>query len=263
MLNRIRKWVRGSAWYNYNQVGRDRWIAKEVQEVKAGSTVLDVGAGSAPYRPLFAHCDYQTQDFAQLAPDQLRGLQGYSQITYVCDATAIPVPAGTFDVVLCTEVLEHVPDPKALVQELSRILKPKGTLLMTAPLGSGLHQEPYHYYGGFTPFWFQRFLTEAGFTNIQCLPNGGFYRLYGQETMRLSRMLAVQHNPFWLAPLLLPIWTVSILAAIVMPPLCVLLDRLDTTPRFTCGYHIKAERSEHSPRATPTVGSGLGLPGQA
>jgi len=109
--------------------------------------VLDVGAGSCPYRGLFAHCEYRAQDLAPLRGDQLRH-GAYGQLDYVSDLAAIPVPDGSFGAVLCTEVLEHHPEPITVVKELARILEPGGKLILTAPLGSGIHQEPYHYYGG-------------------------------------------------------------------------------------------------------------------
>src|SRR5262245_22280792 len=118
----------------FNLRNRDRWVAAQAVEVPAGSRVIDVGAGSAPYRSVFRHCEYKTQDFKQLEDAQLRDGQ-YAVIDFVCDAKSIPVPNGSFDVVLCTEMLEHHPEPIAVVRELSRILAPGGRLLLTAPLG--------------------------------------------------------------------------------------------------------------------------------
>ncbi len=242
MLGAVRRWVQGSRIYNYNQVERDRWMARMAAGVPAGNSVLDLGAGSAPYRPLFAHCAYRTQDFAQLAPDQLLGRTGYAQIDLVSDATAIPLPDSSVDVVVCTEVLEHVPEPIAVVREISRITKPGGLLLMTAPLGSGLHQEPYHFYGGYTPYWYQRFLAAYGYDDIDCAPNGGFFRLYGQETVRLARMLYPLRHRWWIAPLLVPAWLAACASAVAMPPLCAAADGLDPRPQFTAGYHVRARR---------------------
>ncbi len=116
----------------FNQLLRDRWMTEQANQVPEGSRVLDVGAGSSPYRRLFAHCDYHTQDFAQLNAEQLRH-GGYGPIDYVSDATAIPVPDAGFDLVLCTEMLEHVPEPIRVIRELARILKPGGRLLLSAP----------------------------------------------------------------------------------------------------------------------------------
>lgn len=230
----------------FNLFNRDAWIATQAALVPAGSRVLDVGAGSCPYRGLFDHCEYRTQDFQQLSGDQLR--QGaYGRIDYVCDATVIPVEDASFDVVLCTEVMEHIAEPLKLIHEFSRILKPSGLLLLTAPLGSGIHQEPHHYYGGFTPFWYRRFLPEQGFTDISVDPNAGSFAFYSQESLRFlqstqpwrlrsSMVVRLLWAPFWFG--LLPV-----LGGLV-PIAAHALDKYDHEQRFTVGYHVKARKQD-------------------
>lgn len=46
---------------------------------------------------------------------------------------ALPFPAGSFDYIICTEAIEHTPDPAKAVSELCRVLKPGGTLVLTVP----------------------------------------------------------------------------------------------------------------------------------
>lgn len=244
MFDVIRKWLGRSSLYAFNLVNRDRWVASQATILSAGSRVLDVGAGSCPYRHLFIHCEYRTQDFTGLQGEQLRH-GGYGAIDYVCDATAIPVPNGSFDAVLCTEMLEHVPDPVAVVQELARVLNPGGRLLLTAPLGSGIHQEPHHYYGGFTPYWYQRFLAQAGFCDIRIEPNSGSFMFFSQESLRF--LLATR--PFARLPLLvsllwLPAWVCLLpVLGVAIPLACHRLDEYDRERRFTVGYHVTATRS--------------------
>jgi ubiquinone/menaquinone biosynthesis C-methylase UbiE len=244
MLSAIRSVFANSDFFAFNVRNRVIWVANQATMVPAGSRVLDVGAGSAPYRALFAHCDYKTHDFVQLKDAQLR-YGRYAPIDFVSDAKSIPVPDASFDAVLCTEVLEHVPEPIAVVRELGRIVAPGGRLILTAPLGSGIHQEPYHFYGGYTPYWYQRFLKEAGFESVAVTANAGTLRHVSQETIRFVRMT----RPFsmaapWCGQLLwLPVWLVlAPVLALGVPLAAKFLDRFDREQRFTVGYHVTAIR---------------------
>jgi SAM-dependent methyltransferase len=244
MLSDLRRRFAASDLLAFNLRNRDRWIAEQAARVPAGSKVLDVGAGSAPYRALFAHCDYKTQDFSQLRDDQLR-YGGYAPIDVVSDANAIPVPDASFDVIICTEVLEHVPEPIAVVREFGRIVAPGGCLILTAPLGSGIHQEPYHFYGGYTPYWYQRFLQEAGFDSVAITANAGTLRHVAQETIRFVRMTRPLgfDAPWYVQLLWLPFWLIlAPILALGVPLAAKLLDRFDREQLFTVGYHVTAIR---------------------
>jgi ubiquinone/menaquinone biosynthesis C-methylase UbiE len=246
----IRSLLKRSAILNFNQVERDRWIVGRAAAVPPGSRVLDVACGSSPYRALFAHCEYRTQDFAQLPPEELRGGKGYAAIDYVCDAAAIPVPDASFDVAVCTEALEHFPEPERVVREIARLLKPGGLVLLTAPLGSGIHQAPHHYFGGFTPFWYRRVLAAVGFAEPEVAANGGFFKHYGQESIRFARLLAPwRHPPLAALAVALPWLLLLPWLAALCPLLCHLLDRLDRERGFTVGYLVAARRAGAPPAA--------------
>jgi len=64
----IKNQFKKSKVFNFNVVNRDNWIKKEAAKIPKGLKILDVGAGSSPYRNLFKHCEYITQDFCQLDP---------------------------------------------------------------------------------------------------------------------------------------------------------------------------------------------------
>lgn len=230
-------------YYAFNQYNRDIWMQEKAKEIAKDSIVLDIGAGSAPYRNLFNHCDYKTQDFAQLKENQLRGLKGYNRIDYISDIVNIPIAEGSIDTILCTEVLEHVPFPILAIQEFSRLLKNDGILLLSAPLGSGIHQEPYHYYGGYTPYWYSKFLTANGFIIMELKPNMKFYSFFSQEFIRFI----FRTKPWGSFQNLIftPIWLLLIPFMVIIPLFAPLLDTKDTLSDFTVGYFVKAIKKEN------------------
>lgn len=233
-------------FFEFGVAERERWIEAQASSLPAGSRVLDVGAGPCQYRPLFKHCDYRTQDYCQHEASShgpFAESWHYGALDYVSDATAIPVDDGSFDAVICTEVLEHVLEPALVLQEISRILRDGGRLILSAPLGSGLHQEPDHYYGGFTPYWYQHHLHRLGFDHIDVVPNGGFFKHYGQESQRFSALIDPRRLPGKWRAVLAPAWLLTVpWFRLVLPITCHFLDRLDVHKAFTVGYHVTAVR---------------------
>jgi SAM-dependent methyltransferase len=94
------------------------WL--EAQDVR-GLRVLDVGCGDRPYEELLSGA-------AEIVGFDVPG-NPHADLHGSIDA--IPVEEASFDVVLCLQVLEHVPDPAAAVRELRRVVKPGGRVLLS------------------------------------------------------------------------------------------------------------------------------------
>lgn len=183
-----------SSVVNKNERARQIWVEKILSELPAGSKILDAGAGEQQYKKYCSHLNYTSQDFGNYKPEELdNGLQmekwDYGKLDIICDITNIPVEDASFDAILCTEVFEHIPEPIAAIAEFSRILKPGGTLIVTAPFCSMTHFAPYHFYSGFNKYFYETIYPKHGFNIVQMTPNGNYFDYMLQETARLPHLM--------------------------------------------------------------------------
>lgn len=141
--------------------------------------MLDVGCGDRPYAPIFTNIKryvgiehpgavVNVEDALRVSFVRLNGI-----VDTFADAKEIPFVNESFDCCLCTEVLEHVPDPSQMLDEIRRVVKPGGKLLLTVPFVGELHQTPYDFWR-FTPFGLRSLFTKAGFEIEKIHPRGNF-----------------------------------------------------------------------------------------
>src|SRR5437660_9211290 len=102
--------------------------------------VLDVGCGDKPYRHFFRRA---TEYFGTETRHTFAKTRVFDVVAL---GEALPFASASMNGILCTEVLEHVPEPGLFLNELCRVLAPGGTVLLTTPQTWGLHEEPYDFY---------------------------------------------------------------------------------------------------------------------
>ena len=174
-----------------NQSIRDQWIIEKLSEIPSQNKLLDVGAGQQPYKKYCQHLEYVSQDFAAYNPKESPvGLQmkewEFGDLNIISDIISIPEPDSSFDAILCSEVIEHVPNPVLALKELSRLLKKNGYIILTAPFCSLTHFAPFHYSTGFNRFFYETHLPSFDLQIIEMSPNGDYFEYLAQELYRLD-----------------------------------------------------------------------------
>ena len=173
-----------------NEADRVEWIEKTLKGIPAGSRILDAGAGELHFKKFCSHLNYVAQDFGKYdGKGDGKSLQmeswDQSKLDIVCDIIEIPEPDNSFDCIMCIEVFEHLPNPILAVKEFSRLLKPSGKLIITAPFCSLTHFSPFHFSTGFNIYWYEKILNEFGFKIIEIKQNGNYFEYLAQELRRL------------------------------------------------------------------------------
>ena len=138
------------------------WRDLKIELASAYGDVLDVGAGAQPYRPLLpSGSRYRAIDVA-VAGEAF----GYDvPDTDYFEGDLWPADDASVDIVLATETLEHVPEPRVFLAEARRVLRPGGRIVLTVPFAARWHYIP-HDYWRYTPSSLMKLLEGAGFVDV-------------------------------------------------------------------------------------------------
>jgi len=165
--------------------------------------VLDVGAGMSPWRDWLPEgVLYQGIDVGNSGEFGMGGSR--DELLYY-DGGKMPLPDCAFDAALCVEVMEHADDPGLLLAETARVLRPRGTLILTVPWSARRHHIP-HDYHRFTRERLAALLAAAGFKDITIAERGNDIGVIANKLVVLCLRLALPRRP------LRAIWTWPCLA---------------------------------------------------
>ena len=140
---------------NPSRIKLYEFVKEASLSVPDGSLALDAGAGEGMYRPLFEKMKYFSVDLGKIPKD-------YGNISAISNLTTVPFSANSFDMIICTQVLEHVNAPNTVLSELWRVLKPDGFLWLSAPFFFEQHEIPYDYFR-YTTFGIKYLLESENF----------------------------------------------------------------------------------------------------
>lgn len=153
--------------YSLRRYYVDRFHFVHVNSLKFGSSVLDLGGNRLIKRGKFNLNEYDFRViYVNLVTEKGPDVQA--------DAAKIPFAESKFDAAICSELLEHVPDPTEILFELSRVLKSGATLLICVPFLYPIHGDPYDF-GRYTDHYWRNNLSLAGFKNVEIEWQGQFW----------------------------------------------------------------------------------------
>ena len=204
-------------WFPDHLVVAPLWRDIQAAAAHAKGRLLDLGCGNAPYKPWFEGKveRYVTADFPPVSP----GVQ------VACDTQQLPFSNESFDTVLCTQMLEHVPHPWLAAAEISRITRSSGILILSCPQYWMLHELPHDYFR-FTPYGLRVLFPEDIWTWRE-------HRQQGSTWAVIACALWQSFNHFGRG---------KRLASLLFNPAFIMLDRLWQNPFDTTNHLIVLER---------------------
>jgi SAM-dependent methyltransferase len=218
-----------------------------VPNLKPDNLLLDAGAGFLRYKNKLApHAKYVATDFEQVFAQHSK-----DKLDFICSLDDIPQPDNTYDVIVNTQVLEHVEYPQKVINELYRVLKPGGTLYLTTCQTYYMHAAPYCFFF-FTKYGLESLFKHAGFVDVSVRPRGGLFWVLAKFIGAFPSMLYYQYaydghkltvgktpklrSPI-LALLLAPFFVVAdFIFGRIIPFILFFVDALDRQKYYTLGY---------------------------
>lgn len=139
----------------------------------AKGNLIDLGCGKKPYMVVFNK--YVNSYFGVDSPHASDfHYRDDTRVDLWADCTNTGLKDGSFDTLLCTQVLEHIPEPGKLLKEANRLLKKKGIAIMTIPFCWQIHAKPNDFYR-FTPYGIKYLFEKNGFEILEIKSMEGMY----------------------------------------------------------------------------------------
>jgi ubiquinone/menaquinone biosynthesis C-methylase UbiE len=163
----------------------------------------------------------------------MKGSYGKStKADFFSESTLLPFNNNTFDTLLSTQMLEHVSDPKKVIQEMGRVLKPGGIMILSAPMTWPLHEEPYDFFR-YTLHGLRHLLQKANFEILDEIPRGNNFTTMAQ--MLLDTQLDNTSQSFSKR-------LYSLILSLVVNQLCSVINLFQPAQRLCLGWVMVAKK---------------------
>ena len=177
--------------------------------------LLDFGCGAKPYRTLIDVENYIGLDIENSSHNHEN-----EKIDVYYDGLTIPFPDNTFDSYFSSQVLEHVPNSTGILQEVYRVMKHGGHLLVTVPFVWDEHETPYDF-NRWTSFGIKELFSQNNFEIIKLEKSSNYIETIFQTWNAYIYQFVFpknQYTNFILTPLFIaPITLLGIVLSKILP----------------------------------------------
>jgi SAM-dependent methyltransferase len=202
----------------------DAFLKDQLMKIQAGSIVLNIGSGGSMAR-IVRECAAQ-RGFVVTSTD-IDPARGPDRVD---DITKSAFPDNSFDVVTIMEVLEHVTNPHAAANEIKRVLKPGGRLILSTPFIFPLHDRPMDFFR-FTKYGLQHLFGDLNDLVIEEQNN------WAEAMLVLNVRLSAERSP--VAKIL---GGVMLVLSYLLLPVAYVISRLIRTDFITSGYVLTGQK---------------------
>lgn len=179
-------------------------LAKQIQAMAADlhGCIIDIGCGNKPYESFFS-----CEKYVGLEIDTPHSRE-HSKADFFYDGERFPFESSEFDCAVANQVFEHVFNPDQFLDEINRVLKTDGKLLLTVPFAWDEHEQPYDY-ARYSSFGISHLLEQHGFiilkqeksgTGMKCLfqlIGAYFYKITRSRHWRLTLIATILFSTFF------------------------------------------------------------------
>ena len=162
-----------------------------LKKYSTNAVTLDIGASGSDHLKYFPNRTTLDID-ASKNPD------------VVGDAHNLPFKDESFEVVVCSEMLEHADNPQKVISEIKRVLKPRGRVVLTTRFAFPVHDVPNDYWR-FTPYGLQKLFS--AFEIIEIATDGGPFHTIAIQLQRIifqTDLLKIIKGMLYLVIIILP-----------------------------------------------------------
>lgn len=153
--------------------------------------LIDLGCGKVPL-----YASYRDYISKNICVDWINTTHKNKYLDKQCDLTKkLPFNNNVFDTIILSDVLEHIPNPDNLIEEMNRILKQGGKVLLNVPFYYWIHEVPFDFYR-YTEFALIRFANNANFKIIELKAIGGYPEIIADILAKSSVNVKIIGKPF-------------------------------------------------------------------